>query len=727
MPSLSDVKIAYKGVALVLLPLLFSVVVLGLLAWLLQQAEIDANREAHARSIQERTNNLGTCFMEAVSTVGSYVLTSGSSFIDRYHEKQLRNEEICRELEALTVGNAEQAQALKRLEKLESRAFETMNAVMQLSEAQDRFSLLQIVGMRTELEGTVKQFMGEVSAFSNMEKRFSRTRQPTAAALWKQRIWQLVIGGFVTSVLVSIFVAMLFARSITARLNLLVKNAERLAEKSPLLPKLPGKDEVAILDSVFHEMARSLEEAAKRERSIVENAVDVIFSLNTANRFIAVNPAASKIWQFAPQELIGESLAKVVVGVVETEEHLERIRSNRHSNSFENTCRQNDGTMISMLWSVDWSDVEQAFFCVAHDITSRKEAEQLLRESEARVRMIVETMPISLLIADENGRIELANSWTEKMFGFNAEYLTEQTVSELLVLNTSASSELDFGAVIKERFEGKLREVQARTASGETLPVEVAAKRFSYQGQEKHLVALLDITERHNIQRLKKEFIAMLAHDLRAPLGAVRLCLSLLMDGAYGSINEAGRSALGKTEGEVERLIQLVNDMLEAERLESGEMKLDREVVAMDMIVMKSIDAVSPLADKAGVHIEPRLSSCETLADGHRLIQVVVNLVANAIKFSPRGSTITVTCHESNSAIEVRVTDQGRGIPVALQAAVFERFRQVERTDATEKGGSGLGLAICKAIVLAHQGEIGVTSEPDKGSTFWFRIPIPEE
>lgn len=722
MPSLSDVKIAYKGVALVLLPLLLSLFFLGLLAWLLQQSEIEAKREARARSVQERTNGLGTCFMEMVSTVGSYVLTSGSSFRQTYKDLLERNEDIRHELELLSANNEEQSKALAKLVKTQARAFEIMNGLMELSDRHDRVELLQVLGMRTELESTVKEFMSEISRFSKLQKDYSKQNKPQAS-LWKQRIWQVVVGGFIATFLASVLVAVLFARSITARLNLLIANADRLASNSPLLPRLPGRDEVAILDSVFHKMADTLEIAAKRERAIVENAVDVIFSVSANNGFVSVNPAATRIWGYEPAELIGVPIMKVVQEIEQTSRQLDLIRQTHQAGSFENFCLRKDGTSLSMLWSADWSDLEQAFFCVAHDITERKESERLLRESEARVRLIIETMPISLLIVSCTGLIELANSWTEKMFGVPASKLAEQQLSQLL---PETANTADLESLMIERFDGKLRETEARTASGDMLPVEVTSKGFAYKEDRKHIVALLDITERHNIQRLKKEFIAMLAHDLRAPLAAVRMCLSLLLDGAYGSLNDAGSSAITKTEGEVERLIQLVNDMLEVERIESGELKLDREVVSIDLIVMKSIDAIAPLAEKAQVQISTMLSPCETLADGHRLIQVIVNLLANAIKFSPPGSTITVTAYETDTAVEVQVADQGRGIPAAMQSTVFDRFRQVENKDATEKGGSGLGLAICKSIVLAHQGEIAVSSEPGKGSTFRFKIPIPD-
>jgi len=154
-------------------------------------------------------------------------------------------------------------------------------------------------------------------------------------------------------------------------------------------------------------------------------------------------------------------------------------------------------------------------------------------------------------------------------------------------------------------------------------------------------------------------------------------------------------------------------------------MQMDYDVNDMTSVIARSVSAVSFLASKNKIKIETPAKAPEVFADGSKLIQVIVNLLSNAIKFSPPNSTITITCDEIPEFIEVKIRDQGRGIPASLKDRIFERFEQVESADYKQKGGRGLGLAICKAIIDSHQGTIGVESEEGKGSTFWFRIPQP--
>jgi two-component system, OmpR family, sensor histidine kinase VicK len=168
----------------------------------------------------------------------------------------------------------------------------------------------------------------------------------------------------------------------------------------------------------------------------------------------------------------------------------------------------------------------------------------------------------------------------------------------------------------------------------------------------------------------------------------------------------------------------MINTLLDVERMESGNMEMNKEVAEISTIVSQAVNSVGYLAEKSGIKIVSEFEPIEAFADAGSLVQVMVNLLANAIKFSPSGSTITISALETPHFIEVRVSDQGRGIPKDALPSVFDRFKQVEASDRTEKGGSGLGLAICKSIIEAHGGIIGVESAEGKGTTFWWRLPV---
>jgi signal transduction histidine kinase len=177
-------------------------------------------------------------------------------------------------------------------------------------------------------------------------------------------------------------------------------------------------------------------------------------------------------------------------------------------------------------------------------------------------------------------------------------------------------------------------------------------------------------------------------------------------------------------ERNTKRLLKLVMDLGQMDRMESGQLELQLEQVSIDSIVTQSLESVKVFAEQQDVNLKAELIAKEVYADGDRVIQVLVNLLSNAVKFSPKGGTVTVYADYDDNCVQFKVADQGRGIPAEFCSAVFERYKQVEVADATKKGGSGLGLPICKLIVEQHGGAIGVESEVGKGSTFWFRLPL---
>jgi signal transduction histidine kinase len=216
----------------------------------------------------------------------------------------------------------------------------------------------------------------------------------------------------------------------------------------------------------------------------------------------------------------------------------------------------------------------------------------------------------------------------------------------------------------------------------------------------------------------------MVSHDLRSPLTSVQTFLELLDSGLCGTLTEKGKKKLDSANRNVERLINLVRDLLDLERSKSGVLIVNWTETSLPILIDRSVDAIKMQAEQLGIEIKSELPDVRIRADGDRLVQAVVNLLTNSLKFSPGGSTITITAKTDNEWVEVRITDQGRGIPAADQGRIFERFQQVQESDANYKGGTGLGLPICKAIIEQHGGAIGVESEPGKGSTFWFRLPF---
>ena len=222
----------------------------------------------------------------------------------------------------------------------------------------------------------------------------------------------------------------------------------------------------------------------------------------------------------------------------------------------------------------------------------------------------------------------------------------------------------------------------------------------------------------------KKELMAMVTHDLRTPLTSIQGALTLLREGIFGELTEKANNQVEKAESSATRLINLINDLLDIERMEAGKLEMHPDLTSTDVIFERTLAAISTFAEQKGIAIVAGKESFDVTADEDRVIQVLVNLISNSVKFSQKGTTITLSAQKSTEDfVRLSVTDQGRGIPKEFVDSVFERFQQVQKGDAVEKKGTGLGLAICKAIAEGHGGTIGVESEVGVGSTFWFTLP----
>lgn len=229
----------------------------------------------------------------------------------------------------------------------------------------------------------------------------------------------------------------------------------------------------------------------------------------------------------------------------------------------------------------------------------------------------------------------------------------------------------------------------------------------------------------------KREFMAMITHDLRSPLTSVRASMEMMRIGAYDiNFGAKGEQVIRGVEGNLDRLIGLINDLLDVEKLEAGQMDMKFQDVPVDYIIDQAVSALRDIAAASQVELVAPSCDLECYGDDGRLVQVLVNLVANAIKYSPADSQVIIGCEPGETGwLKFTVSDQGPGIADDKRALVFERFKQVEGPSERKAGSSGLGLAICKNIVEQHGGAIAVTGRPagqGSGSVFWFTVPASQ-
>ena len=238
------------------------------------------------------------------------------------------------------------------------------------------------------------------------------------------------------------------------------------------------------------------------------------------------------------------------------------------------------------------------------------------------------------------------------------------------------------------------------------------------------VLTLSDVTDRIELDRLKSQFVSTVSHELRTPLTAIQGSLRLLTSGAGGELPDSASRMLEMAQHNTARLVRLVNDILDLQRMESRTEKLIYGTCRDTRLLDDVAALMAPLADEAQVALELDPAGLSFSADGDRLLQTLSNLVGNAIKFTEPGGRITITTEQKGDDIVFSITDTGRGIPSDKLESIFGRFQQVEASDSRSKGGTGLGLAICKRIVEGHGGTIRATSTLGEGSTFRFTVPM---
>jgi signal transduction histidine kinase len=235
-----------------------------------------------------------------------------------------------------------------------------------------------------------------------------------------------------------------------------------------------------------------------------------------------------------------------------------------------------------------------------------------------------------------------------------------------------------------------------------------------------------DITAQLEAERLKKEFTSTLSHELRTPLTSIIGSLQLINSGVMGEVEKEIAELTLVAERNGQRLLDLINDILDIERIESGKLNLAPEVLRVDEVVRESMVLNKAFGERFRVRFESHgdMAGRQVHADRKRLLQVMTNLLSNAAKFSPEGSVVEISTEDAAGGnVRIAVHDRGSGIPEGFRPRIFDRFTQADSTASRQKGGTGLGLAICKRLIELMHGRIGFDDRPGGGTTFWFELP----
>ncbi|MGO9336901.1 MAG: PAS domain S-box protein [Terracidiphilus sp.] len=353
----------------------------------------------------------------------------------------------------------------------------------------------------------------------------------------------------------------------------------------------------------------------------------------------------------------------------------------------------------------------------------RGRAEELSRQQE----ILLDSVADGICGVDRRGLISFANPAAARLLGADAESLTGRPVHELLHGAAPANHTCSEDCPLRRasgHHKAAAGEDTIFRADGSTFPAEYVLTPIADQGRfSGSVLSFRDISQRYALDRLKDEFISTVSHELRTPLTSIRGALGLLSSGILGQVNDKAANLLRIAVTNSDRLVRLINDILDLERIQSGREPLAFRPVQLAQIIRQAIEGMAPVADSAGVQLIHDTTQAEIAADPDRLLQVLTNLLSNAVKFSPPNSTISVMVRPGMSGVTLSVIDQGRGIPADKLEAIFGRFQQVDASDSRQKGGSGLGLAICRTIVQQHSGRIWAERNPVRGSTFRVFLP----
>jgi PAS domain S-box-containing protein len=354
----------------------------------------------------------------------------------------------------------------------------------------------------------------------------------------------------------------------------------------------------------------------------------------------------------------------------------------------------------------------------------------VVKENKERIKTIIERGQDAFIGVDLNGRIIDWNSRAEKMFGWRKEEAIGRPLTETII--PQRFRETYVNAIQRFRESGKgdfLNQHIERiviTRNGNEFPVEMTISLAGTSETYFFSAFLNDISERKEVERMKNEFISTVSHELRTPLTSIRGSLGLLTGGAVGEFSPQAKNLLDIANKNCERLVRMINNMLDIEKIESGNMRFEMVTQPLAPLVAQAIDATQGYAAQFNVKLELQsgASGIFVAVDRDRMIQVFVNLLSNAIKFSPVSASVKVRIGCESEQVRISVIDYGDGIPEEFRERIFEKFAQVDSTDSRQKGGTGLGLHICRSIVREHRGSINFHSEADSGTEFHVDLPV---
>jgi two-component system, OmpR family, sensor histidine kinase VicK len=368
------------------------------------------------------------------------------------------------------------------------------------------------------------------------------------------------------------------------------------------------------------------------------------------------------------------------------------------------------------------------------EINVRTKAETALRHSEEQLRLIANGLPVLIAYVDNQQHYRFNNQAYQTWLGLSPEEICNQHLAQVHGDDDYQQISQHVASVLKGETVTYERDLVLQDGCLHSLSVTYIPHLQEQNTVQGFFALTSDISDRKAIERMKDEFLSVVSHELRTPLTSIHSSLKILSTGKLGSLSTQGERMLKIADEQTERLVHLVNNVLDLQRIQSGKINMNKQACPARELIAEAVQAMKTLAQSQGIQLSCKPSNLVVWADRDYIVQTLTNLVSNAIKFSPPKSTVVLSAAKNSqqnldrqpqsiSYITFAVQDQGQGIPQDRLETIFERFQQVDSSDSRKKGGTGLGLAICRQIVEGHGGQIWAESCLENGSTFYFTLP----
>ncbi len=498
---------------------------------------------------------------------------------------------------------------------------------------------------------------------------------------------------------------------------------------------------------------KKMEEEVKRlnsiNQAILDNSFYMVISVDKEGIIQTFNKAAEHLTGYKAQEVIGKT-TPIIFHDVEEVERRSRLLSKELGRSItgfdvftakaelgifeenEWTYIRKDGTRFPVLLIPSTIRDEKhnitGYFGILRDMTDQKRLQIALEQNEKRFRALVDNALDSVITIDCDGVIHSFSLSSEKIFKYSPAEMIGNNIRVLLD-DKEADEILGFLFKDEESFTGIRREVTCKRRNDVAFPAEISINKMIIDERPWYIWITHDITERKKLDRMKREFISTVSHELRTPLTSIKGALGLITHGKSGSVSPQAQKLLEIALRNSDRLVRLINDILDIEKIETGNLVYNIDKHDLIPLVKNTIEINTPMAQEFNVNLSFRseIDSVMVSVDPDRLIQVLTNLLSNAIKFSPKGETVLVEVTKMHDLVRVSVIDKGPGIPSNFHTRIFTKFAQVDSSDKRQKSGTGLGLNISKSIIEKFGGSIGYNSQEGNGSTFFFELTECED